>query len=215
MPYPLNPARPAHSFRQRAASHPCSHPLRRQLGLTLVETMLVITIIIVAAVVGFPVVKGIWIELRVPTVASELQRFMSRTRVLGEGDSVTPYASIDNAKNLAPALQDSTVFKVNGSTVAHRLGGSGTGSSGTITLAPAALGGGALGSAFSITLTNVNAKACPILASTLNGVSETISVNGTAAKTLGANNETGTFNPVTAQDLCTKGDSNTFVFATR
>lgn len=192
-----------------------ARPLRRQLGLTLVETMLVITIIIVAAIVGYPVVKGIWIELRVPAVANELQRFMSRTRVLGEGDSVTPYASIDNAKNLAPALRDSSVFKVNGATVAHRLGGSGAGTNGTITLAPAALGGGAVGSAFSITLTSVNAKACPILASTLNGISETISVNGTAAKTLGANNETGTFNPVTAQDLCVNGDSNTFVFATR
>ncbi|BEG77417.1 hypothetical protein HBIAX_04506 [Achromobacter xylosoxidans] len=49
----------------------------------------------------------------------------------------------------------------------------------------------------------------------MNGISEMISVNGTAAKTLGANNETGSFNAVTAQDLCVNGDNNTFVFATR
>ena len=89
------------------------------------------------------------------------------------------------------------------------------GSNGTITIAPAALGGGAVGSAFSLTLTNVNHRACPVLASTLNGISEMISVNGTVAKTLGANSESGTFNAVTAQNLCVNGDNNTFVFATR
>ena len=112
-------------------------------------------------------------------------------------------------------MSESSVFKVNGATVAHRLGGSGAGSNGTITIGPVALGGGAAGSGFGLTLTNVNHRACPGLATTLNSVSETISVNGTAAKTLGANNEPGSFNAVTAQDLCVKGDNNTFVFATR
>lgn len=215
---PLNPLLPpqqpsAALMRSRRRSIP--HGLRRQLGLSLPETMVVIVISIVAAIVSYPTVKGFWIELRVPSTASELQRYMSRTKLLGESDNPTPYAAIDTAKNLVPAMQDSSVFRVNGKVVAHRLGGTGLGTNGTITVAPAALGGGPMGSAFSVTLTNVNATACPTLASTLNGVSETISVNGTAAKTLGANNETGSFNPVTAQDLCVKGDSNTFVFATR
>ncbi|MBJ7265009.1 MAG: prepilin-type cleavage/methylation domain-containing protein, partial [Burkholderiaceae bacterium] len=65
-------------------------------------------------------------------------------------------------------MQGSSTFGVSTAEVAHRLGGSGAGTNGTITLAPAALGGGAMGSAFSITLTNVNARACPTLASTLN-----------------------------------------------
>nr|WP_313658791.1 type 4 pilus major pilin [Achromobacter ruhlandii] len=199
----------------RAKNSPRLHQTGHQSGFTLIEVTVAIVLVLIIGIVSFPTVKGLIIQGRVPAVAGELQRFMSATRVLGEGDSITPYAAIGNAENLAPSLQDSSVFKVNGSTVAHRLGGSGAGSNGTITVAPAALGGGAVGSAFSVTLTNVNQKACPILASTLNGISETISVNGTAAKTLGANNESGSFNPVTAQNLCVKGDNNTFVFATR
>ncbi len=187
----------------------------RQGGYTLSEIGAVIVIIGVLVILSMPAIKGFFIQARVGPAASELQRFMTSTRLLGEGDSVTPYAAINNVANLAPALMESSVFKVNGATVAHRLGGSGAGSNGTITIGPVALGGGAAGSGFGLTLTNVNHRACPGLATTLNSVSETISVNGTAAKTLGTNNEPGSFNAVTAQDLCVKGDNNTFVFATR
>ncbi|MCZ8411280.1 type 4 pilus major pilin [Achromobacter dolens] len=192
-----------------------SKNLHRQGGWTLAEIGAAIAIIIFLVAIGYPSVKGYVIQGRVPAAAGELQRFMSTSRIMGEGDSATPYASISNSQNLAPSMRDSTVFKVTGSTVAHRLGGTGVGSNGTITIEPAALGGGAVGSAFLLRLTNVNHRACPILASTMNGISEMISVNGTAAKTLGANNETGSFNAVTAQDLCVNGDNNTFVFATR
>lgn len=200
---------------QRAIQRAKSADLRRQGGWTLAEVGVVITIVIILAIVGFPSVKGFFVQGRVPAAAGELQRFMSTARIMSEGDSATPYSAIDNAQNLAPSLRDSTVFKVTGNTIAHRLGGTGVGSNGTITIAPAALGGGAVGSAFSLTLTNVNHRACPVLASTLNGISEMISVNGTVAKTLGANSESGTFNAVTAQNLCVNGDNNTFVFATR
>jgi len=200
---------------QRAIQRAKSADLRRQGGWTLAEVGVVITIVIILAIVGFPSVKGFFVQGRVPAAAGELQRFMSTARIMSEGDSATPYSAIDNAQNLAPSLRDSTVFKVTGNTVAHRLGGTGVGSNGTITIAPAALGGGAVGSAFSLTLTNVNHRACPVLASTLNGISEMISVNGTVAKALGANSESGTFNAVTAQNLCVNGDNNTFVFATR
>ncbi|WP_286895888.1 type 4 pilus major pilin [Achromobacter sp. UBA2119] len=200
---------------QRAIQRAKSADLRHQGGWTLAEVGVVITIVIILAIVGFPSVKGFFVQGRVPAAAGELQRFMSTARIMSEGDSATPYSAIDNAQNLAPSLRDSTVFKVTGNTVAHRLGGTGVGSNGTITIAPAALGGGAVGSAFSLTLTNVNHRACPVLASTLNGISEMISVNGTVAKTLGANSESGTFNAVTAQNLCVNGDNNTFVFATR
>lgn len=200
---------------RRAIQRAKSADLRRQGGWTLAEVGVVITIVIILAIVGFPSVKGFFVQGRVPAAAGELQRFMSTARIMSEGDSATPYSAIDNAQNLAPSLRDSTVFKVTGNTVAHRLGGTGVGSNGTITIAPAALGGGAVGSAFSLTLTNVNHRACPVLASTLNGISEMISVNGTVAKTLGANSESGTFNAVTAQNLCVNGDNNTFVFATR
>lgn len=188
---------------------------QRQRGSMLVEIAVALVIIMLLATFAFPQVRGFLIEMRVPSVANELQRFMARAKILGEGDSVTPYANVDNTKNLVPALRDSTVLKVTGNTVAHRLGGTGVGSNGTITLEPVALGGGAAGSGFSITMTNVNVKACPILASTLNAVSEMISVNGTVAKALGTSGAPGSYNPATAQSLCTDGDSNTFVFAAR
>lgn len=200
---------------RRAIQRAASTNLRRQGGWTLVEVGAVIVIVIFLVVVNYPSIKGFFIQGRVPAAAGELQRFMSTARIMGEGDSATPYASINNAQNLAPSMRDSTVFKVSGSTVAHRLGGTGVGTNGTITIAPAALGGGAAGSAFSLTVTNVNHRACPVLASIMNGVSEMISVNGTVAKTLGADNESGSFNAVTAQDLCVNGENNTFVFATR
>ncbi|MFF7060562.1 Tfp pilus assembly protein FimT/FimU [Achromobacter spanius] len=200
---------------RRAIQRAASNTLRRQGGWSLIEIGAVIAIVIFLVVVNYPSIKGYFIQGRVPAAAGELQRFMSTARIMGEGDTATPYASINNAQNLAPSMRDSTVFKVTGSTVAHRLGGTGVGSNGTITIAPAALGGGASGSALSLTVTNVNHRACPVLASIMNGVSEMISVNGTVAKTLGANNESGSFNAVTAQDLCVNGDNNTFVFATR
>ncbi|MCD0495223.1 MULTISPECIES: prepilin-type cleavage/methylation domain-containing protein [Achromobacter] len=200
---------------RRAIQRAASNNLRRQGGWSLIEIGAVIAIVIFLVVVNYPSIKGYFIQGRVPAAAGELQRFMSTARIMGEGDTATPYASINNAQNLAPSMRDSTVFKVTGSTVAHRLGGTGVGSNGTITIAPAALGGGASGSALSLTVTNVNHRACPVLASIMNGVSEMISVNGTVAKTLGANNESGSFNAVTAQDLCVNGDNNTFVFATR
>ncbi|MBO1014958.1 prepilin-type cleavage/methylation domain-containing protein [Achromobacter sp. SD115] len=200
---------------RRAIQRAASNNLRRQGGWSLIEIGAVIAIVIFLVVVNYPSIKGYFIQGRVPAAAGELQRFMSTARIMGEGDTATPYASINNAQNLAPSMRDSTVFKVTGSTVAHRLGGRGVGSNGTITIAPAALGGGASGSALSLTVTNVNHRACPVLASIMNGVSEMISVNGTVAKTLGANNESGSFNAVTAQDLCVNGDNNTFVFATR
>jgi len=189
---------------------------RKQAGFSLVEVSIVAAILVIAAAIGIPAIKGFLIEQRVPAVASELQRFMSRTKVMGEGgNTVTPYAAIATAKNLVPSVRDSSVLKVSGSTVAHKLGGSGTGSNGTVALAPASLAGGALGSGFSLTLTNVNDKACPILAGTMNPVSETMTINGSTAKSLGSNGESGIYNPVMAQDFCLSGDSNVFVFASR
>lgn len=188
---------------------------RAQQGYNIIELGAVLIIVAVLASIAVPRIQGILIEARIPASAQELQRYMYRAKALGEGSTNTPFSAIDNADNLAPAMRASTVFKVNGSTVAHKLGGAGTGSAGTITVAPAALAGGSLGSAFSLTLTNVSRYACPMLATSMNAASETISINGNAAKSLGANNEPGTYNPVAAEALCNDGETNTFVFASR
>jgi len=212
-PWPKDTTRTAH-----AASRvfPVRHPHWRQAGFSLVEIGFVVLIITLIATFGIPAAQGLTIESRVPSVSNELKRVIANTKVLGEGDSVTPYAGINNVNNLSKTLQGSSVVRVTNATVAHRLGGAGTGTNGTITIAPAALGGGAVGSAFSLTLSNVSKWACPVLAGTLNAVAESMRINGAAVKTL-ADDGTVTlpYNPTAAQQYCTAGDSNTFVFLTR
>jgi len=189
---------------------------RSQAGFSLVEIGFVVLIITLIATFGIPAAQGLTIESRVPSVSNEIKRVVASTKILAEGSSVTPYAGINNANNLAKTLQGSSVVRVSGGTIAHRLGGSGTGSNGTITIAPASLGGGTAGSAFSLTLTNVSKWACPVLASTLNAVAESLTINGSAVKTLASDGTVSlAYNPTAAQQHCTAGDSNTFVLATR
>lgn len=214
----IPPQRPnARADHQRVGyGKPCRQALREQAGFSLVETGFVILIISLIAVIGFPYVQGMVIESRVPPVSNEIKRVIASTKTLAEGSSVTPYAGISNAQNLARTLEGSSVLRLSGATVAHRLGGPGTGANGTVTIAPAALGGGATGSAFSLTLTSVNKFACPILAGTLNAMAESIAINGQAVKTLDQDGAvTQAYNPTSAQQHCTSGDTNTFVFVTR
>jgi len=195
---------------------PVRDPLWQQAGFSLVEIGFVVLIITLIATFGIPAAQGLTIESRVPSVSNELKRVVANTKVLAEGSSVTPYAGINNVNNLSKTLEGSSVVRITGGTVAHRLGGAGTGTNGTITIAPAALGGGAVGSAFSLTLSNVSKWACPALASTLNAVAESITVNGAAVKTLADDGTAAlAYNPTAAQTHCTAGDSNTFVFITR
>jgi len=187
-----------------------------QAGFSLVEIGFVVLIITLISTFGIPAAQGLTIESRVPSVSNELKRVVASTKILAEGEGVTPYAGINNANNLSKTLEGSSVVRVAGSTVAHRLGGAGTGSNGTITIAPAALGGGTMGSAFSLTLSNVSKWACPVLAGTLNAVAESMTINGAPVKSLAGNGMVVlAYNPTTAQQYCTSGDSNTFVFITR
>jgi len=215
-PQAATPAAPQTRPKAPPAARTAHDPRWQQAGFSLVEIGFVVLIITLIATFGIPAAQGLTIESRVPSVSNELKRVVANTKVLAEGSSVTPYAGINNANNLSRTLEGSSVVRVTGSTIAHRLGGAGTGSNGTITIAPAALGGGAVGSAFSLTLSNVSKWACPVLAGTLNAVAESMSINATAVKTLA---EDGTvtlaYNPTAAQQYCTAGDSNTFVFITR
>jgi len=210
----MSQVRPSPAKRARPAM-PVVYGPRRQAGFSLTEVAIAIAVVLIISIVGLPAINGYVLESRVTAVATELQRFIGRTKVMGEGASITPYADIDNEKNLAPALVDSTVFRVTGSVVAHRLGGRGSGTDGTLTLEPADLGSGGTGSAFALTATNVNERACPILASLLHAVSEAMAINGTVVKTLGTDNAQGSYNPVAAQEACTRGDTNEFTFTTR
>jgi hypothetical protein len=182
----------------------------RQHGDALVNLMLAVMIMTLLAVIGIPAVNGIIIEGRTPDVASELQRFMARMRAMGSSGTSQPYANVNNASNLAPAVREASTLRTAGSVVAHRLGGSGSGSSGVVTIAPASLGGAGMGSAYTLSVTAVHDKACPTLASIMASSSEEMNLNGTVIK-----NATAPYNAADAQQYCIDGENNDFAFTAR
>jgi len=188
---------------------------RKQGGFGLVEVSIAVVVTLILAALVVPVINGLLIENKVPTVAGEVQRYIGRIKTMAEASGALPYANISTANNLVRAMEDSNVIRVTGNTVAHNLGGSGTGTNGVITVGPASLGGGANGSAFVVTFSNVSQYACPSLATTLQGMAEQIVINGETVKTLGTNNEQGTYNHLAAEEECVSGDNNTFAFTTR
>lgn len=187
-----------------------SRHLRRQQGDALVNLMLAVMIMTLLAVIGIPAVNGLIIEGRTPDVAAELQRFMARMRAMGAAGTHLPYANVSNAANLAPATREATTLRTTGSTVAHRLGGSGTGSDGIVTLGPANLGGSGLGSAYVLSVSSVHDKACPTLASILSTSCEEMSLNGHPIKSA-----TTPYNAADAQRHCVDGENNDFTFTAR
>lgn len=194
---------------------------RGQRGFSLIEVSIVTAIILLVAIIGIPAIGSYVIENKVPKVGEELQRFIARTKTNAQGAGTTPYAGVDTGI-LANALRDSSVVTVSGqgaaALVVHGLGGNGTAGNGTISLAPAAMAGGGMGSGFSLTLTSVNNAACPALASVMQRVSEIIAVEGSAGR---QNVKDGSSNPPVAysaslvESLCASGDKNTFVFTAR
>lgn len=185
--------------------------LRRKVfkGMSFVEMGVVTAIIILIAAIGIPAINNFVTENRAPKVAEELQRFIARTKAASESASSTPYAGI-KTENLARSLRSSSVVKVlDQATIEHRLGG---GATGLITLAE-----NSGGRAFQITMANVNEIVCPSMATILQSVSDTITVNGTTVKetnlTTGA--VTTDYNASIAQNSCTEDNTNNFVFITR
>ncbi|MDT4829568.1 hypothetical protein FQZ97_629900 [compost metagenome] len=193
----------------------------RQRGFSLMEVSIVTAIVLLIAIVGIPAIGAYVIENKVPKVGEELQRFIASMKINGLGGGVTPYAGLDTGA-MANALRDSSVLSVQGSgagaRVVHGLGGTGVGSNGVIEVAAAAVGSAGLGSAFSITLTNVSHAACPALASVLQRMSETISI-GAAGGGRVVKNSLATpevpYRAAQAQAQCSKGDVNTFVFTAK
>ncbi|AOB30725.1 fimbrial protein [Bordetella sp. H567] len=192
-----------------------------QQGFSLIEVSIVTAIVLLIAIVGIPAIGSYVVENKVPKVGEELQRFVARVKANGQGGGVAPYHKLHGGM-LANALRDSSVFAVSGSdasaVVAHGLGGNGAGGNGTIAVAPASFAGGGPGSAFTLTLTNVNNAACPGIASVMQRVSEIIAVEGEGGpvivKDTSASPPQG-YDAMLAQAQCARGDANTFVFTAR
>lgn len=192
-----------------------------QRGFSLIEVSIVTAIVLLVAIIGIPAIGSYVIENKVPKVGEELQRFIARTKTNAQGEGTAPYAGVDTGI-LANALRDSSVVTVTGqgaaALVVHGLGGNGSAGNGTISLAPASIAGGGLGSGFSLTLTAVNNAACPALASVMQRVSEIIAVEGSSGRqTVKDTSSTPPlgYSAALVESLCASGDKNTFVFTAR
>lgn len=188
---------------------PRSFRARRQAGFSLVEVSIVTAIILIVSIIGIPAINSYVVENKVPRVAGELQRYVTRTKANGQGVS-NPYVGIDTG-NLARAMRSSSILAVDAaqlSRVAHGLGGNGT-TTGLVTITPEDNG-----ARFVVALDAVSDAACPGLASILQRVAGRIRVTG----------ETGTlvkdelaspavaYSPLVAERACSTGDTNTLAF---
>jgi type IV pilus assembly protein PilA len=195
--------------------------LAAQRGFSLIEISIVTTLMMLIAIIGIPAIQGYVIENKVPRVAEEMQRFVARMKANTNGFGATPYLGIDSGA-LANALRTSSVVSVAGfgarASVAHGLGGTGHSGRGVISVEPQAVPGAASGSAFSLTLNDVNQAACPALASILQRLAEVVTIAGASGPIMVKNALTEPnmpYNPMLADAQCVSGDRNTFVFTIR
>lgn len=195
--------------------------LQRQKGFSLIEISIVTTIMMLLAIVGIPAIQGYVVESKVPRVAEELQRFVARLKVTTNGFGASPYAGVDT-RVLANALRGSSVVAVSGegasASVAHGLGGPGVSGRGVVRVAPYALSGAPIGSAFLLTLNDVNHAACPGLASILQRIAEVVTISGAGGPVMvknTAHQPAAAYDPLLADAQCLSGDRNVFEFVIR
>jgi type IV pilus assembly protein PilA len=206
--------------RHALCRHP-AHGLRRQRGFSLIEISIVTTIMMLLAIVGIPAIQGYVVESKVPRVAEELQRFVARLKVTTHGFGASPYENVDT-RVLANSLRGSSVVSVSGegagANVAHGLGGPGVSGRGVVRIAPYALSGAPFGSAFLLTLNDVNHAACPGLASILQRIAEVVRISGAAGPVTvkdSLHQPVAAYNPLLADAQCLSGDRNVFEFVIR
>lgn len=174
-------------------------------GFTMLELVVVLGVIGILAAFALPKINSIIISQKSQTVGREMQSLIVKVRN-GHQDvapGAQPYTAVTTAE--AANMLRETTFVVTGTgaaaTVTHPLGTT----TPTVSLAPGTLT--VAGDSALITLANVNRGACPELANYLAKSVDTIAINGTNVKAVG-----GSYNATAAQNTCTDGDTNTFVF---
>ena len=168
-----------------------------QAGLSLIEVSVVMAIILLIAIVSIPTINNYVIESRVPKVGESVARFIANHNANTPLFEQQPYAGIDN-ELFALQMESAGVFNISttggGTVILHGLG-----KNGTLDIS----GGDELVILFS----GVHHSACPGLSSVLQRLAHTIQVG---EQTVKADNQT--YNAITAQKKCAKGDVNTFKF---
>lgn len=187
---------------------------KRQKGFTLVELIIVVAIMGLLMLLGIPFVRDFIIEGKVQPTGSDITKVVTKIRSNMSGTGANPYVDLgaggaatavfaSTARGLASALVVTGAGAA--ATVQHDLGQAGA----PITVAQADLGGGA-GDSFAVTVGAVAKAACPGLATQLSRSAELITINGAVVKANG-----GVYNGAAAQNACTEGDTNTYVFTFR
>lgn len=180
-------------------------------GFTLVELLFVIAVVGIMAAMATPFVRELLIESRVEPTAQDVIKVTNVMRASGAASgSTTPYLNLGPTATATAAFSNtamgkSTSLTVTGAgataTTQHNLGQTNA----QVTVVQAA--NPTAGDSFTVTFPTVNKAACPILATQLNRTAIAISINGTVVKAVN-----GAYNGTAAQNACTTGDTNTFVF---
>lgn len=173
-----------------------------QRGFSLIEVSIVTAIVLLIAVIGVPAIGAYVMENKVPKVGQELARFVMNMRINAGTSASAPYAGISKS-NLAAMVADSSVLSVSSSgDILHGLG-----TNGVIEVDATDAGQG-----FLLRLTGVNHVACPSIASVMQRMASSITVESGSGVTKTVKDAGNPYNALLAESGCSKGNVNKFVF---
>jgi type IV pilus assembly protein PilA len=172
-------------------------------GFTLVEMIVVVAIVGVMLILGFPYLQAAMSDSKVPTAGADLQKIItvvSQNHVGGNAG----YASASTTELATITVGMSAMFTPNSAltAVSHNLGAS----SGALTMGPTTISAANDGAV--LTLSGAARGTCPGIVAALQHVALVMTINTTNVKAVG-----GAYNATAAQVACNDGDTNTYTFS--